>query len=66
MPINSQRCKEREEVRRPTQLLVEYSFIAPIVVFLAVFIAYPIFLNFRISFQDLRAANLMHGEVTWV
>jgi multiple sugar transport system permease protein len=53
-------------LRRTTRLLVDYSFIAPIVLFLLLFIAYPIFLNFRISFQDLKAANLMRGDVNWV
>jgi multiple sugar transport system permease protein len=54
------------EVRRTTQSLVEYSFIAPMVIFLVLFIAYPIFMNIRISFQDLKAANLMRGDVDWV
>lgn len=53
-------------MRRHTQSLVEYSFIAPMVIFLVLFIAYPIFLNIRISFQDLKAANLMRGDVDWV
>jgi multiple sugar transport system permease protein len=53
-------------LRRTNQRLVEYSFIAPIVIFLALFIAYPIFLNIRISFQDLKAANLLRGDVDWV
>jgi multiple sugar transport system permease protein len=53
-------------LKRANQLLVEYSFIAPIVIFLVLFIAYPIFLNIRISFQDLKAANLLRGDVDWV
>lgn len=53
-------------MRRANQYLVEYSFIAPIVAFLVLFIAYPVFLNFRISFQDLRAANLLRGDAAWV
>ena len=46
--------------------LVEYSFIAPMAIFLLAFIAYPVYLNVRISFQDLRAVNLVHGDVSWV
>lgn len=53
-------------MKRTNQLLVEYSFIAPIVIFLVLFIAYPIFLNIRISFQDLKAANLLRGDVDWI
>jgi multiple sugar transport system permease protein len=53
-------------VRRTTQVLTEYSFIAPIIIFLIIFIAFPIYLNARISFQDLKAANLMRGDVDWV
>jgi multiple sugar transport system permease protein len=53
-------------LKRVSNLLVEYSFIAPIVVFLVLLIAFPVYLNFRIGFQDLKAANLMHGDVAWV
>lgn len=53
-------------MRRVSNLLVEYSFIAPMAVFLVLLIAFPIYLNFRISFQDLKAANLMRGDVNWV
>ncbi len=46
--------------------LVNYSFVLPAGVFLLLFIAYPIFFNFRISFQDLKAINLMSGDAPWV
>lgn len=46
--------------------LIEYSFIAPMAIFLVAFTAYPVYLNVRISFQDLRAVNLVHGDVSWV
>jgi multiple sugar transport system permease protein len=53
-------------VRRVVDRTVEYSFIAPMAIFLLVFIAYPVYLNVRISFQDLRAVNLVRGDVAWV
>lgn len=45
---------------------VNYSFMLPATLFLLVFIAYPIAFNFRISFQDLRAINLLQGDAPWV
>ncbi len=53
-------------MRRVVDRTVEYSFIAPMAIFLLVFIAYPVYLNVRISFQDLRAVNLVRGDVAWV
>lgn len=46
--------------------LVNYSFMLPATLFLIVFIAYPIAFNFRISFQDLKAINLLQGDAPWV
>ncbi len=46
--------------------LVNYSFMLPATLFLVLFIAYPIAFNFRISFQDLRAVNLLRGDAPWV
>ena len=46
--------------------LVNYSFMLPATLFLLVFIAYPIAFNFRISFQDLKAINLLQGDAPWV
>ena len=53
-------------MRRTLERAVEYSFIAPMALFLLAFIAYPVYLNVRISFQDLRAVNLVRGDVAWV
>ena len=38
----------------------------PATLFLVLFIAYPIAFNFRISFQDLKAVNLLRGDAPWV
>ncbi len=46
--------------------LVNYSFMLPATLFLVLFIAYPIAFNFRISFQDLKAINLLGGDAPWV
>ena len=46
--------------------LVNYSFMLPATLFLVLFIAYPIAFNFRISFQDLKAVNLLRGDAPWV
>lgn len=46
--------------------LVNYSFMLPATIFLLVFIAYPVYFNFRISFQELRAVNLLSGDAPWV
>ena len=53
-------------MKRVVERAVEYSFIAPMALFLLAFIAYPVYLNVRISFQDLRAVNLVRGDVPWV
>jgi multiple sugar transport system permease protein len=53
-------------VKRRVDRIVEYTFIAPMAIFLLAFIAYPVYLNVRISFQDLRAVNLVRGDVPWV
>lgn len=46
--------------------LEEYSFIVPAAIFLLLFIVFPIIFNIRISFQDLKAANLLSGDAPWV
>ncbi|MEM6428485.1 MAG: sugar ABC transporter permease [Deinococcota bacterium] len=45
---------------------VNYSFVLPAAIFLLVFIAYPVLFNFRMSFQDVRAINLLNGGADWV
>ncbi len=46
--------------------LVNYSFVAPTAIFLLLLIAYPMIFNIRMSFQDLKAINLLSGDATWV
>ncbi len=46
--------------------LVNYTFVLPAALFLLLFIAYPVFFNFRISFLDLKVVNLLGGEALWV
>ncbi len=55
--------------RRTRQLgrqLVNYSFVAPAALFLVMLIAYPMAFNIRLSFQDLKAINLLQGDAPWV
>jgi multiple sugar transport system permease protein len=52
-------------LKRFSRQLVNYSFVLPAALFLVVFIAYPVFFNISMSFQDLKAANLLTGG-TWV
>lgn len=51
---------------KATNRLVNYSFVIPATLFLIVFIAYPVFFNIRISFQDLQASNLLRGDAPFV
>ena len=46
--------------------LVNYTFVLPLALFLGAFIAYPVFFNITISFQDLRAINLLSGDAPFV
>ena len=48
-------------VKRLSRQLVNYSFVLPAALFLVVFIAYPVFFNISMSFQDLKAVNLLKG-----
>ncbi|MGL4609279.1 MAG: carbohydrate ABC transporter permease [Trueperaceae bacterium] len=45
--------------------LINYSFVLPAALFLIFFIAYPVFFNISMSFQDLKAANLLKGG-NWI
>lgn len=51
--------------KRSSQL-VNYTFVLPATLFLLLFIAYPVFFNIRISFQDLKAINLLRGDAPFV
>lgn len=51
---------------RWTRSITPYTFVLPVVVFLAALIAFPVFFNLRISFYDLRAVNLLSGDAPWV
>jgi len=57
---------QRASKRRVTARWVHYSFVLPAALFLLVFIAYPVLFNLRMSFQDVRAANLLNGGAAWV
>lgn len=52
-------------LKKVSRQLVNYSFVLPAALFLILFIAYPVFFNITMSFQDLKAANLLKGG-TWV
>jgi multiple sugar transport system permease protein len=53
------------EMKHWSRQLVNYSFVLPAALFLVLFIAYPVFFNISMSFQDLKAANLLKGGA-WV
>jgi multiple sugar transport system permease protein len=53
-------------VKQHIRSLEEYLFIVPAAIFLLLFIVFPIIFNIRISFQDLKAANLLSGDAPWV
>jgi len=53
-------------VKRLMRSFEEYSFIAPAAIFLLLFIVFPVVFNIRISFQDLKAANMLSGDAPWV
>jgi multiple sugar transport system permease protein len=52
-------------LKKVSRQLVSYSFVLPAALFLLVFIAYPVVFNITMSFQDLKATNLLKGG-TWV
>lgn len=56
----------RQRLRRGSGSLVNYTFVLPAALFLMVFVAYPVVFNIRISFQDLRAINLLSGDAPFV
>jgi multiple sugar transport system permease protein len=55
----------RPKLKNWARQLVNYSFVLPATLFLVLFIAYPVFFNITMSFQDLKAANLLKGGA-WV
>lgn len=56
----------RQRLMKGSHRLVNYTFVLPLALFLGAFIAYPVFLNITISFQDLRAINLLSGDAPFV
>lgn len=56
----------RQRLINSSRRLVNYSFVLPAALFLMAFVAYPVFFNLRISFQDLRAVNLLSGDAPFV
>ena len=61
-----QSAPPRRRTRQLQRQLVNYSFVAPAAIFLVLLIAYPMAFNIRISFQDLKAVNLLRGDAPWV
>ncbi|MGY2893341.1 carbohydrate ABC transporter permease [Deinococcus sp. UYEF24] len=59
-PLNSAQPARRRPIR-----LGNYLFILPAIVFLLLFMAYPIALNIQMSFKDVTAATLL-GGAPWV
>lgn len=57
---------KRRSWHKLSKTLTNYSFVLPAAIFLLFFIAYPVFFNIRISFQDLKAINLLSGDAPWV
>lgn len=48
------------------QSLGNYMFVAPAVIFLLIFMVYPVFFNIVLSFQDVKASNLITGDAPFV
>lgn len=46
--------------------VVPYTFVLPAGLFLLALVAYPVFFNIRMSFQDLKAINLLGGDAPFV
>lgn len=61
-----QNAAPRRRLAKLRRTLVNYSFVAPAAVFLLLLIAYPMVFNIRMSFQDLKAINLLRGDAPWV
>ena len=65
LPLTQKRQASSPRFRRFSRQLVDYSFVLPAVLFLVLFVAYPVFFNISMSFQDLKAVNLLTGG-DWV
>jgi multiple sugar transport system permease protein len=63
-PLNSARNRTQPPRRRPIRL-GNYLFILPAIVFLLLFMVYPIALNIQMSFKDVTASTLL-GGAPWV
>jgi multiple sugar transport system permease protein len=56
----------RSRRRRLQRKAGPYVFVLPAVVFLLALLVYPVLFNIQISFQDLKASNLIRGGAEWV
>ncbi len=55
-----------ERTYRWGRALVPYTFVLPAGLFLLAMVGYPVFFNVRMSFQDLKAINLLSGTAPFV
>jgi multiple sugar transport system permease protein len=52
--------------RRWRRALMPYLFVAPGALFLLALMVYPVLFNIQLSFQDVKAGNLLRGGADWV
>jgi multiple sugar transport system permease protein len=57
---------DRRRRRRVREQLVAWAFIAPVVIYMVVFYAYPLFRNLDLSFRDYTLASFITGEAPFV
>jgi multiple sugar transport system permease protein len=66
-PVGARRPpRARSRLRRWQRQVGPYLFVLPAVVFLLGLLIYPVLFNIQISFQDLKASNLLRGGASWV
>jgi multiple sugar transport system permease protein len=64
--VVARRPSSRSRRRRLQRKAGPYLFVLPAVVFLLALLVYPVLFNIQISFQDLKASNLIRGGAEWV